>query len=243
MPSAPLAAALAEHDGDDRHLEGEEFAQVDRDGLGDVPLLRRDAGIGAGRVDESDDGQVELLRQPHQAQRLAVALGVGEPEVVLDVLLGVVALLVAHDHHLLVADGGEAADERLVVAEAAVAAHLHEIGGDELDVVEGVGPRRMTHDLHALPGAEVGVDLAARLRQLGLQRLHLGHGIGGVLLRALLQEGNRLLQFDDRLLEFQRGQLHFRRKQEGSVRFPGRKIKRHLARADGLERCALVRGH
>ena len=51
-----------------------------------------------------DDGQAELVGQAHQAQRLAVALGMGEAEVVLDVLLGVVALLVADDHDLLLAD-------------------------------------------------------------------------------------------------------------------------------------------
>ena len=79
------------------------------------------------------------------------------------------------------ADGGEAADERLVVAEAAVAAHLHEVGRDELEIVERVGPRRVAHDLHPLPGAEVRVDLPARLGQLGLQRLDLRHGVGGVL--------------------------------------------------------------
>ena len=34
-------------------LKREHLAQVDRDGLGDVALLRGDAGIGAGRVDEA----------------------------------------------------------------------------------------------------------------------------------------------------------------------------------------------
>ena len=47
------AAALAQDHGDDRHPQLEELAQVDRDRLGDVPLLRGDAGIGAGRVDEA----------------------------------------------------------------------------------------------------------------------------------------------------------------------------------------------
>ena len=102
----------------------------------------------------------------------------------------------------------EAADERLVVAEAAVAAHLHEVGGDELEVIERVGPRRVTHDLHALPGAEVGVNLPARLGQLGLQRLQFRERTGGVFLRPFPERGDGLFQLNDRLLEFEGGQLH-----------------------------------
>ena len=60
----------------------------------------------------------------------------------------------------------QAADERAVVAEAAVAAHLHEVVGQELEIVERVGPRRMAHDLHALPRGEVGVELPARSASL-----------------------------------------------------------------------------
>ena len=105
-----------------------------------MAFLRRDAGIGARRIDEADDGQAELVGEAHQAQRLPVAFGMREAEVVFDVLLGVMALLMADDHDLFLADLREAADKRVVVAEAAVAAHLHEVGGEELEVVERVRP-------------------------------------------------------------------------------------------------------
>ena len=88
----------------------------------------------------------------------------------------------ADDHDLFLADLREAADERVVVAEAAVAAHLHEVGGEELEVVERVRPLRMPHDLDALPWREVGVELVALLIELSLELLQLRLGVGDVLL-------------------------------------------------------------
>ena len=132
-------------------------------------------------------GRPNLSASAHQAKRLAVTFRMGETEIVADVLLGVVALLMADDHDPLVADLGKAADEGEVVAEAAVAAHFHEIVRDELEVIEGVGPRRMAHDLHPLPGREVRVDPFARFAQPLFQRFEFGHRVGGVFLGADFQ--------------------------------------------------------
>ena len=100
MPSAPplppspcttMTMGTVEH----RH-----FAQVEGDRLGDAALLRFDAGIRGGRIDEADDGAVELLGQLHRAQRLAIPLRARVAEVPIDLLLGIAALLVAHDQQL-----------------------------------------------------------------------------------------------------------------------------------------------
>ena len=74
-------AALADDGGDDRHLELRHLEDVAADGFGLAALLGADAGIGAGRVDEGEHRQPELLGQLHQAQRLAVALGPRHAEV------------------------------------------------------------------------------------------------------------------------------------------------------------------
>ena len=71
-------------------------------------------GIGAGGVDERDDGQAEFVGQAHQAERLAVAFGMRGAEVAQDVFLGVAALLRADDHHAVFAQLGEAADHGAV---------------------------------------------------------------------------------------------------------------------------------
>jgi hypothetical protein len=97
------------------------------DGLGLAALLGADARIGAGGVDEGDHRQVEALGHVHQAHGLAVALGPGHAEVVLQAGGGVVALLVAHDHDRDAAEAAQAADDGLVVGELAVAAQLDEL--------------------------------------------------------------------------------------------------------------------
>ncbi len=147
-----------------------------------MPFLGRQAGIGPGGIDKADDGQAKFIGQPHQAKRLAIALGMGETEVVADVLLGIVALLVADDDHLLAADFRQAADQRKVIAEATVAAQFREVGGDDLEVVERIGSRRMTHDLHPLPGRQAGVDARPFLLELGLKRLDLRGRVDNVFL-------------------------------------------------------------
>ena len=68
------------------------------DSLGLAALLRADAGIGAGGIDQGDDRQLEALGQVHQADRLAVAFRLRHAEVVLDAAFRVVALLVPDDH-------------------------------------------------------------------------------------------------------------------------------------------------
>ena len=101
-------AALA---GDDRHDRRPQPAhQPDRAGdrLGDAALLGFGPGMRAGHVDEGDDRQPEPLGELHDPHRLAVALGVGHPEVAPDVLVGVGALLLADDDDPPAVEPGEA---------------------------------------------------------------------------------------------------------------------------------------
>ena len=86
-------------------------------------------GCAPGNVDEGDDRQPEAFRQLHDPHRLAVALGVRHPEVAPDVLVGVVALLLADDRDPPAVDPGEPGDHRGVVAEEPVAVELDEAVG------------------------------------------------------------------------------------------------------------------
>ena len=92
-------------------------------------------GIGGRRVDEHDDRPLELLGEPHRAQRLAVALGPRVAEVPEDLVLRVAALDVADDQHRLPFVVGEAGHDRVVVGEAAVAVNLDEVREQPLDEV------------------------------------------------------------------------------------------------------------
>src|SRR5438093_669593 len=75
------AAALARHHREDRHPQRRHLLEIARDRLGLAALFGAEPGIGAGRVDERDDGLTELLGQMHEPERLAIALGMRHPEV------------------------------------------------------------------------------------------------------------------------------------------------------------------
>src|SRR4029077_13570101 len=92
-------------------------------------------GICRRRVDEHDDRAMELLRQAHRAQRLAIALGARVAEIPEDLLLGVAALHVADQHDWLVLVVREAGHDREIVRESPVAVDLGEArkqAGDEV---------------------------------------------------------------------------------------------------------------
>ena len=80
----------------------------------------RDAGIGAGGVDQRDHGQRETLGELHQPHRLAVALGLGHAEVAQHLLRHAASLLLADDHDRDTVEARHAADDRVVVGEMAV---------------------------------------------------------------------------------------------------------------------------
>ena len=124
-------------------------------------------GKAPGGVDDGDHGQAELAGEFHQAQRLAVTLGVGAAEVAHDVLLGVAPLLGAHDHDPCVAQLGEAGDHRLVVGVKPVAVQFGEIVKGAVEVIERVGTPGVAGELHALPGGEVRVNALSGFLDLG----------------------------------------------------------------------------
>src|SRR5690606_41270340 len=114
------ASALADHGGHDRDVQARHLAQVARDGLRLPALLRADAGVGAGGVDERDDRTAELVRKLHEPECLAVPFGMRHSEVAPQVLLHVAALLVTDQHDGLAVQARPAAYDRLVVAAAPI---------------------------------------------------------------------------------------------------------------------------
>ena len=143
-------------------------------------------GIGARRVDQGEHRQAEALGQVHQPHRLAIALRVGHAEIVAHPALGVGALLVADHDHRAAAEASEAALDRAVVAEGAVAGERRVILEQARDVVREMRPLGMARDLRLLPGVELGVGLAQQL--LGA-RLEPGDLVGDVELAAAGADG------------------------------------------------------
>ena len=74
MPNAPSRTSLAEDHRDDGSAQADHLAEVEGNRFSDVAFLGLDPGEGPGGVDESDDRELEFFREPHEAERLAVAL-------------------------------------------------------------------------------------------------------------------------------------------------------------------------
>ena len=165
-------------------------------------------GAGAGRVDERDDRQAELGRQPHLQECLPIAFRVGTAEIAGRALGQVLALLVADEHHLVLVEVGQSRDDRLVVPHRAVAMKLDELLEDQLDVIPGLGASRMPGDLDDLPGVQLRIDLALQCGQLATQPTDLLGDLGrlapGPVLGVLgLHLGEPRLHLEDRRFEGQ----------------------------------------
>src|SRR5215831_5007296 len=148
-------AALADDGADHRHLQLRHRIQVAPDGLGLASLLGPDARVRAGCINECKQRDTEFLRELHETQRLPEAFGPGHPEVAVELLLGVASLLVAEDHAGLSAKTRDAADDRGIVTERAVAVQLLETREDAVHVIERVRALRMARDLRDLPRVEL----------------------------------------------------------------------------------------
>src|SRR5262249_50250537 len=133
--------------------------------------------------------------------RLAIAFGSRHAEVAAQVLLGAAPLLVPEDHHRLAAKTAHAADDRLVVAEGAIAVQLDEVFEQARHVVERERTQRMARQQHLLPGRQLAEDLALQLARFTLQAADLQ-----LELRApeLLELGDLVFQLHDRALEVER---------------------------------------
>ena len=114
-------------------------------------------------------GQAEALGQTHQALGLAVALGPGHAEVVLDPLGGVGALLVADHHHGVAVQAPQPAHNRAVLGVDPVAGQRREVVDQLGHVIGEMGPLGMARHLGLLPGVELGVGLLKQALGLGLE--------------------------------------------------------------------------
>ncbi|CDN45526.1 hypothetical protein BN871_HW_00060 [Paenibacillus sp. P22] len=191
------AAAFSDDDADDRHAEHSHLAQVARDRLRLAAFLGRIAGISAFRVDEGDDRPLELVGLLHQPQRLAEALRMGTAEEAGDVVLCILAALMADDRHRHSVQLGQAADDRQIVREQPVAVQLQEIREDVMDEVERGRTLMVAGQMHLLGRAELAVHLVLQLLAAGFQT---GDLVGEVDAR-ILAEPFQLLDFAAKVAE------------------------------------------
>ena len=194
--------ALADDRRDDGHVEVEARRRRAGDGFGLPALLGLDAGEGPGRVDQRHHRQAEARRHLHQADRLAIPLGPAHAEVVGDAAGGVAALLVADDHDRPPLQPADAADDRRVLAELAVAGEGHEVVDQPGDIILEMRPLGVARDDRLLPRRQSRIDVG----QLALGALGQPVGFGPRLGRPLGAEvGDAGFELGDGLFEFEEG--------------------------------------
>ena len=102
------------------------------------------------------------------------------PKLCLQAAVGIGAFFLADDAHARAAETAEAADDRRILAVAAVARERHEIGDELADIIKTMRPLRMACHLRLLPGRQRRVELFERLVGLDLDAVDLladGDGI------------------------------------------------------------------
>ena len=105
----------------------------------------------------------------HQPHRLAVTLRLCHAEIVLEPGFGGRPFLVSDHADALAAEAAEAADNRFIFAELAVARERHEILDQCADEIETMRPLRMARHLRLLPRRHRGVEIPQRLHRLGFE--------------------------------------------------------------------------
>ena len=196
QPSA--APALPDDDVDDGGAEPGDDLEVVGDGLGLAPFLGADPGIGPRRVDEGDDRETVLFGHLHDAQGLAVALGVGLAEVPFDAGPGGPTLLVANERDGPAFVEGQAGHDGRIVPEPPVAMHLHEIREQVREIVQRIRPLGVAGELDDVDGRQLRGDLRPLLLDLEAE------SGDPLLLRrvvALLESVDLLLELDDGLFQ------------------------------------------
>ena len=131
--------------------------------LGLPALFGINTGKSAGGINEGEYRQIEFLRELHQAQGLAVTLGLGHAEITHGALFGIAPFLMPDDHARLAIETRKTADNGLVICVSTVAMQLMKIGEDFIHIVHGVRTLRMTGNLRYLPGCQLGVEVFGEL--------------------------------------------------------------------------------
>src|SRR5690606_23272288 len=90
-----------------------------------------------------------------------------------DALFRIAAFLMAEHDDGPPVDAREAADERVIVGELAIAVQLLEVREAALDVIERVRPVRMPRQLRDLPSRQVREDIASQRLALVLELIDL----------------------------------------------------------------------
>src|SRR5581483_5926003 len=153
------AAAHSYHCGDDGYFQSGHFAEIIGNRFRLTSLLRMNSRVGPVCIDESEDRAVKLLGNLHDANRLAVSLGMRSSKVPVDALLHVPAFLSPYHHDFVAVEAGHPADDGGIITKTTVAVDFAEVGKDSLNIVERLRTLRVPGQFGFVPRGRGGVHL------------------------------------------------------------------------------------
>ena len=151
-------AAFADNGGEDGGLECGGFPEAHADGAGLSAFFGADSGVGAGGIDEGEDGHLEFFGEFHNSECFAVAFGPGHSEVAPEFSGGSGAFLVSDDGDGASVKRGESGDDGAVVGVVAVAVEFGKFFAHAAHIIEHLGAFGVPGDLADLPVVQFGVE-------------------------------------------------------------------------------------
>ena len=207
---SPARAAFPDDGGYHGNFQACHLVEVATNCFGLPALLGVDTGISARSVDERKYRHTKTLGQPHQPQRLAVALRSRHTEIAKDLLFCIVSFLVTDNDARLSAESSHPADDRMVIRKRAITVQFFKVREDMIDVIKRVGALRMPCDLSNLPRRQLSVDILGQGLALGLQPANFFGDVDSGIVLHKTQLFDLAFQFGDRLFKVQKGRFHGR---------------------------------
>ncbi len=136
-----------------------------------------------------------MIGETHQPLHFPIALGARHAEVAVHLFFGVGAFVLRDRNDAPSAQFREAADDRGIVAEVAVAVQLVELI-ERGDVRRSERTFRMTRHVDALPRREVSEDIELDLRVLFFERADLRREIDGLIGGMRFEIGDAPFEFE-----------------------------------------------
>src|SRR4249919_3124977 len=109
-----------------------------------MALFRANTRERSGCVDQRNNRQPKLFREPHQAKRFAVALGVSTAEIPFHIFLRIAAFLMRDHGATVLPEFCQTARHRFVISESAITVQFKPISEATSDIVERERARDMT---------------------------------------------------------------------------------------------------
>ena len=156
------ASAFAGDRSDDWNLQPRHFTQISGDCFRLAAFLGAQAGVSARSIDKRKYRPAEFLCYLHRAECFPIALGIGHPEIAVNLLLGIARLLMPHNHDFFAMETRHPADDGRIVGIAAIAMNLAPLSKNAFDVIERIGALRMPCQFGLFPGCKMRGHLFAQ---------------------------------------------------------------------------------